>query len=365
MKIDNRDNYTQVLQLVLETGNTTRADLARMTALNKSTISYIIKEFIDEKVIIEQESNIKTGGRKGKVINFNFDNSQVLLIDIRRTTIRYFVTNLRGDILLTKKVSYDNILTQVDEILTETCKQFKKLKLAGISIHGIVTNDEQIISPFYNLNVSTLNLLFERHEIEVHLMNEANIYASGLLTTSSAKNLKTILNVHIKAGVGAGIIINNSLYTGENGYAGEVGHMIVKENGNLCGCGNRGCLETYVSEEAVEQELREILNRDFKLSDLENPQVKAVYDRNINFLAQSINNMTLLLNPEIIYICSDLYSEIPNVDVDILKLLNSSKMVLPQLKLIKPDYNLFTHGFCSIILQEQFNFENFVLKVED
>lgn len=361
MKIEN-NNQIQVLQLILEKENITRANLARLTQLNKSTISYIVKEYIEEDIIVEVDTKIQTGGRKGSVLAFNFDKSNVLLVDIRQEHIRYYVCNLKGDTLYTQKVNYTNILESIEEIIQYCSTNYNNINIAGVSIHGIVT-DTGIISPFYTIDTDKLNKVFKDNKINCYIENEANVFATGLFAVAN-ENIDTIVNIHIKNGVGAGIIINNDLYTGVSGCAGEVGHITVVPNGKPCGCGNFGCLETYVSESSFEKEVFDILGRKYTEHDLiYNTQVKNVVFRNVQYIMSTINTINLLINPNKIYVCSDLYADFKQLEINILETLNKDQLNLPEIEIIRPHHYLFCIGFCHIILQRKYGFSNFKLNV--
>lgn len=357
MKTQIKENYNQILQLVFESKEHTRASLSRITKLNRSTISYIIKEFIDDKIIIETDYEISTGGRKGKVLRYNYEQYNILIIDPRRTSIRYFITKLNGSIIKTYKIEYKNLEESIEEIIKSCMRKFPSIKVCAISIHGIVSKNNNIISPFYKLNSEYLFELFKKHKLKGYIENEANIYASGLLLRTD-KSESTIINIHIKTGIGAGIIINNNLFTGYAGFAGEIGHMISVENGRKCSCGNKGCLEMYASEDAFKIDAHKILKRDFVIDDLyNNKKIKELMQKNVGYLAKAINDLSLMFNPEYIYICSDLYSMYSNLEEDILLKLTSRQIKTPILEIIKPEYNLLTSGFCNLILMKTYGLD--------
>ena len=84
--------------------------------------------------------------------------------------------------------------------------------------------------------------------VPVFIENEANAGAYGEKVFGNTKNFSNIIYVSINVGIGIGIIINNELYKGINGFSGEMGHMAIDFNGPKCSCGNRGCWELYASE---------------------------------------------------------------------------------------------------------------------
>ena len=96
-------------------------------------------------------------------------------------------------------------------------------------------------------NISFADAFLPEFGCPVHLDNDANCAALGEATAGAAKGTRNMLMVTLGTGVGGGIIINGQLYTGCNGIAGEIGHMVIRKDGEPCNCGRRGCLEAYCS----------------------------------------------------------------------------------------------------------------------
>jgi glucokinase len=120
--------------------------------------------------------------------------------------------------------------------------------------------------------------------IPTSLTNDANAAAIGEMTYGGAKGMKHFIMITLGTGVGSGIVINGQVVYGETGFAGELGHVIVrKENGRLCGCGRRGCLETYASATGVVVTAKEFIkNKEIKTllseCDIETITAKDVFE---------------------------------------------------------------------------------------
>ena len=100
----------------------------------------------------------------------------------------------------------------------------------------------------------------ERLGIPTALTNDANAAAIGEMTYGAARGMKDFIMITLGTGVGSGIVINGQMVYGHDGFAGELGHTIIRrENGRLCGCGRHGCLETYCSATGVARTAREFL----------------------------------------------------------------------------------------------------------
>ncbi len=100
----------------------------------------------------------------------------------------------------------------------------------------------------------------ERMGIPVALTNDANAAAIGEMTYGVARGMKDFIVITLGTGVGSGIVVGGQLVYGHDGFAGELGHMIVRRNGRMCGCGRQGCLEAYTSATGVARTAREYLS---------------------------------------------------------------------------------------------------------
>lgn len=136
--------------------------------------------------------------------------------------------------------------------------------------------------------------------LPVAVTNDANAAALGEMTYGAARGMRDFIMITLGTGVGSGIVVNGQLVYGHDGFAGELGHMIVKRNnGRMCGCGRTGCLESYCSATGVARTAREFLEVRTEPSTLRNLQIeditsKDVYDAAIagDKLAKDIFNYT-------------------------------------------------------------------------
>ena len=132
-------------------------------------------------------------------------------------------------------------------------------------------------------SVNLVELAREHLNVPVAVTNDANAAALGEMLFGVAREMKNFIEVTLGTGLGSGIIVNGQLVYGHDGYAGEMGHVIVEKNGRLCGCGRRGCLETYVSATGLRRTVFEFLaneNEDSVLRDIPFNDLtsKMVYD---------------------------------------------------------------------------------------
>ena len=119
----------------------------------------------------------------------------------------------------------------------------------------------------HDVVVPLAGMFSERLGVPVALTNDANAAAIGEMTYGVARGMKNFIVLTLGTGVGSGIVIDGKLVYGSNGFAGELGHVVVRsENGRSCGCGRKGCLETYCSATGVARTAREMLIKDVRPS---------------------------------------------------------------------------------------------------
>ena len=125
-------------------------------------------------------------------------------------------------------------------------------------------------------------MLSDKFGVPVAITNDANAAAIGEMTYGAARGLKDFIMITLGTGVGSGIVINGQLVYGHDGFAGELGHLIVKRNnGRLCGCGRTGCLEAYCSATGVARTAREFLEIRTEPSILRNLELDAITSKDV------------------------------------------------------------------------------------
>lgn len=204
-------------------------------------------------------------------MNSNMEKPYVVGIDIGGTNTVFGIVDARGTIIASSSIktgAYEDVNDYVDEV----CKNLLPLiianggvdKIKGIGIgapNGNYYSGTIEFAP--NLpwkGVIPLAAMFEeRLGIPTALTNDANAAGIGEMTYGAARGMKDFIMITLGTGVGSGIVVNGQLVYGCDGFAGELGHVIVKENGRACGCGRKGCLETYCSATGVARTAREFL----------------------------------------------------------------------------------------------------------
>ena len=201
----------------------------------------------------------------------NMEKPYVVGMDIGGTNTVFGVVDSRGNVLASDSIKtqeYEEIDDYVDAVckkLVPLLQQFggaEKFKGMGVGApNGNYYNGTIEFAP--NLpwkGVIPLSAMFEdKLGIPTALTNDANAAAIGEMTYGAARGLRDFIMITLGTGVGSGIVVNGQLVYGHDGFAGELGHVIVERDGRICGCGRKGCLETYCSATGVARTAREFL----------------------------------------------------------------------------------------------------------
>lgn len=212
-------------------------------------------------------------------------------IDIGGTNTAFGLVDINGKIYAKNSVKtqkHELIEDYVNDVfcsLMQTAKQIDKpYEIVGVGIGAPNGN-------YYNGCIENAANLPWKGKIElaamfkklfgkpVFLTNDANAAAIGEMVYGAAKGMKNFIEITLGTGLGSGIVVNGNLLYGHDGFAGEMGHIIVKLDGRDCGCGRKGCLETYVSATGVVRTATELLathNIDSELRRIPNSELTAL-----------------------------------------------------------------------------------------
>lgn len=188
----------------------------------------------------------------------------VIGIDVGGTKISLVLANLKGKIyakqtLVTKtgtcaRQSIDELISAVNVMIAQR-KSGDMFRGIGFCVPGAIDMKEGVITKSPNLpgwtGIQIKKILKQAFHVPVFLDNDANVACFGEKVFGAGKDFDTFLYVTISTGIGAGVVANNMMVHGMGGYAGEIGHMVVRPNGRQCNCGKRGCLEAHASGTAI------------------------------------------------------------------------------------------------------------------
>lgn len=304
-----------------------RASLAEVLGLTKSTISMLVRDLVDEGWLTEREL-IATGevGRRATPLHLDPDRLALLGAEIGVDEARVLATNLLGEVLDTRVVSYEDSADPASCIklvaagLVRLARRLGRAGSArqvlgiGVGLHGGV--DETLGMLRYaphlgwrNVDVdSQLRAHFAGTPLEglpLYMQNEANVAALAEFEFTGQSGTDPLVYLSIGYGVGAGVIVGDNLLTGLNGFAGEVGHAILQANGPRCSCGRCGCADALIGLASLlgaEKPSRAALGRLFEKVAQGQPQTCAAVSAAGEQLGVLLNNLWAAFDPMAIVI---------------------------------------------------------------
>ena len=320
-------NSHLLLEAIIQEGPVSRAALSKKTGLAKATVSAIVQELLEQKLVLEIGSDDTTLGRKPILLTFNEGCGHVLAIDVNTDTLSALTCNLKGESCRLRQfpnhAGRDEILPLLTSVIRQMTEELPKTPFGlvgiGLGIHGTVHRNEVTFIPYSPYEGLPFGAELEREfKVPVYLENEANLSVVG--DNYFFFHVPDLIGVSVHAGVGVGIIIQNELYTGADGNAGEFGHTIIEMNGRPCPCGNQGCLEQYASERAILTQYALCTGqRDTDIDALvaacsrQEEKALSLLQDFVRYISVGINNLLNAFNPDVIVINSSFTSYFPEV----------------------------------------------------
>ena len=256
-------NRDLVLKTIFDNTSISRAEIARLTKLTRATVSDMVASLLEEGLVEEVGYGESIGGKAPILLSLVADARYLIGLNLAQDKFIGSVVNLRGEIKETVEFPIDDIdgeqaLQLVYWILDQLAdNHWQPLVGIGVGTPGLVNTQEGVVINAVNLDWQDLplaHLLESRYNLPVTVLNDSQATAIGEFVYGGNHPFESnLIVVTVKHGIGAGILVNGRLFQGDGGGAGEIGHVVVQEDGALCRCGKRGCLESIASARAVLQ----------------------------------------------------------------------------------------------------------------
>jgi len=252
-------NRRIVLNLIRTRHPISRADLARVSGLQRSTVSLIVEQLIQENWVIEGPTGRLPRGRRPTFLRLN-DERVIIAVDIRPTQTTVALADANGkfisqEILATAsnpEVALAALIGSIERLIRSS--RHKKIEGVGISLPGRYDHniDRLVFAPNLKWHeIDIRNPIVQATGLEVEVENAANACVLAAVWFDRMEDCRNLVVVTVSEGIGTGVWANGALVRGQNGMAGEFGHVPLDPKGPPCGCGGRGCWEVFGSNRAA------------------------------------------------------------------------------------------------------------------
>lgn len=318
-------NRARVLQTLQQEGSLTQVEIAAVTGLSPASISTLVRDLNDDGSVL-LEPSIRNG-RRATMVSLPGRRGVLAAVAIGDRDLRVAIAGPSGTILerirlpLPFQHEPDETLTRtarlVADLHTEIGRPISDLSAVGVAIQAPVDSvsgqvGSESVLPRWN-GVTLVDALQTQLGAPVRLDNDANMAALGELRAGVLTGVGTGCYLRASQGVGAGLVIDGEVFRGASGTAGEIGHVTLDENGAVCACGNRGCLDTFVGSRALVDAIR-VSHGDMRFTDLVtmarqgDPGCRRVLSDAGTHLGVAVAGLVNLVNPEVIVLGGDLIS---------------------------------------------------------
>ncbi len=276
-------NRRRVVDALREVGVASRADIARATGLSRSTISSLVSEMRESGLVVDHPSRDHaergSAGRPPALIGLGRPAGAAIGIDVGKRHLAVAIADLAHVVLaetrreipenLDADVAMDTAAELVDEVVTAAGISSQDVIGVGLGLPGPIyrptgrSASTEILPGWEGLEIP--EEMERRIGVPVQADNDANLGALAELFWGAGQGAANLIYIKVATGVGAGLVVDGRLFHGVGGTAGEIGHATIDEQGPICRCGNRGCLETLAAAPAIVDLLRRSLGHELTI----------------------------------------------------------------------------------------------------
>jgi N-acetylglucosamine repressor len=253
-------NQGLVLRTLYDRGPVSRAEVARLTGLTRTTVSQLVGEFLTEGLAREVGRGPSSGGKAPILVQVDGDARHVIGLDLGERAFTGALVNLNGEIRQTVTLpvggrngdaALEVVYRLVEQLARETPGQLLGI---GVGTPGVVDADDGTIRWAVNLDWQDLplgRLLRDRFGVPTYVANDSRAAALAEYLFAGEGAAANLIAIKVGHGIGAGFVLGGELFHGDGFGAGEIGHTAIVDDGKACRCGRFGCLETVASSRAI------------------------------------------------------------------------------------------------------------------
>ncbi len=331
-------NRLTIIRHILDKKDISRARISEDTGLNKATVSTIVKEWMNLRLVEENTTGDSNGGRKPIILTLAESAGYCIAVDMGVTRVNLILVNIKNEIVARSSFAirdiafsnvYASLCSSIDQLVAQMPVSTYGLFGISLAIRGIVDLDGVIrfIPQFDWHNVDIRSLLCERYQVPVYIDNDGNLGAA--MESRLYPQYKELTVLSISDTISCGMITHGNLVRGYLGFANAVGHHTVNiRETRQCSCGKYGCWEQYCSDQSLIDETNRL--RETPIHDIEDyielvkqqdPAALKVLQSFIKNLAIGLSNIIFFMNSEMIILNSRLLQALPYLLPEIMKVI--------------------------------------------
>ena len=311
-------NKCKVIRALWENSPVSRTDLARLTGLNKATITNVVTQIEAENLVRDVGKQQDGGlGRNANLLIFNKNYGLCGGITIRHYFCSVAISNAFAEVLWREDISCTpeddplKIMEHLAELLQmglERCAPISGHLLGiGIGVASLISKPDESIYAIHSTarwhNVPLGNFFRHRFKVPIYMDTGTNLAMLGEHYFGAARNVSNALLIYVGSGIGGSLLVNGHIFHGQGGFAGDFGHMCIDPDGPACSCGNRGCWENVASLLALPPGLS--LAEAVQQAEAGNLDCIRILSQIGQNLGKGAANLIRVLNPQVVILGGD------------------------------------------------------------
>ncbi len=315
-------NRSAILAHLGAQGPASRAELARVLNVSPALMTQLTRDLLSEGLLRELDHSPSQGGRPARMLGLVSTAGRAVGVKVVADHVAFVEVGIDGTVQRSASEPFDASATTVLADLVELLRRFIRggsdipLLGVGVGVPGSVDSQGSGVVESTQLGWHQVPLgRTLRRELKLPVLVENNVNALAVAERlyGQGRNHENFLVVTIGTGVGAGIVVDGVVLRGNGGGAGEIGHVPVDEDGPVCSCGNRGCLEAYIGQEALVREAREsgVISGQSGIAalrtaaDADDERAIEIFGRAGHLLGRTLAGIVHAVDPEIVFILGE------------------------------------------------------------
>ncbi|MCP1382942.1 ROK family protein [Runella sp. CRIBMP] len=278
----------RILTELYRSGTCSIAEMARVIHSSVPSVTSIVEEMVEEKWIVPVGTGVTKQGRKPVLFSLSTERFYSVVLDVNTHDTKILILNLKNEVIMRRDFNLrledspqflKSLVEATEQVLRESNIHYDGFMAMGVSVAGLVDARKGFNFTYRSLNQNeSFGTFLENYfKFPVYVINDTKATTLGEHRFGLAQGKDHVLAIYIDWGVGLGVILNGEVFQGASGFAGELGHIQVVPNGELCHCGKVGCLDTITSAASLIRRIKKGLaeGRISRLSAIEGEKIDA------------------------------------------------------------------------------------------